>query len=87
MFHRNPLSCLTGPVSWQFAQNSKVYREFDLFLRFLPGEVFPYYRIYMYNCVYQVVEMGSVKSGEINYLAPVGCLFVVKFGFFFISCQ
>lgn len=34
--------------------------------------------------------MGSVKSGEINYLAPVGYLFVVKFFFFYflsIGCN
>lgn len=51
-FRRNPLSCYAGPDSWQFAQNSKVYREVDPFLRFLPGEVFTYYRIYMYNNIY-----------------------------------
>lgn len=61
MFHRNPLSCLTGPVSWQFAQNSKVYREFDLFLRFLPAEVFTYYRIYMYNDIHIYVFTRLLK--------------------------
>lgn len=56
MFHRNPLSCLTGPISWQFAQNSKVYREFDLFYgffleRFLLTTEYICTMIYIYMCL------------------------------------
>lgn len=61
-FRRNPFSCYAGPDSWQFAQNSKVYREFDLFLRFLPGEVFTYYRIYVHNDIHNIyVFTGLLK--------------------------